>query len=205
MDWSFLQNLSFWIEAVGYVGSALVLVSFLMSSVVKLRIVNMVGSIIFATYALIIKSYPTAVMNIALVCINLYYLWKLRKKDPSYRLLALKPEEAFVQDFLQANREDIAKFFPTRKPEDIAPNRAYMVFHGAVPAGLLIGREENGVLEIGLDYSVPAYRDCSVGSYLFEHLPKPLKLQYTGAEEAHVNYLRRTGFTEKDGIWEKEL
>ena len=51
------------IEAVGYLGSALVLVSFLMSSVVKLRVVNTVGSLIFTVYALIIRSYPTAVMN----------------------------------------------------------------------------------------------------------------------------------------------
>ena len=84
------------IEAIGYAGSALVLVSFLMSSVVKLRIVNTVGSLIFAIYALIIRSYPTAVMNICLVCINLYYLWKLRHKDSSYRLLSLQQGEAFV-------------------------------------------------------------------------------------------------------------
>ena len=59
-----------WIEIIGYAGSALVLVSFLMSSVVKLRIVNTIGSLIFAVYALIIKSYPTAILNICLVCIN---------------------------------------------------------------------------------------------------------------------------------------
>ena len=45
------------IEAVGYLGSFLVLVSFLMTSVVKLRIVNTIGSLIFMIYALIIKSY----------------------------------------------------------------------------------------------------------------------------------------------------
>ena len=59
------------IEAVGYLGSTLVLVSFLMSSVLRLRLVNTAGSLIFAIYALIIRSYPTAVMNIALVLINL--------------------------------------------------------------------------------------------------------------------------------------
>ena len=48
------MNTSTIIEAVGYLGSALVLVSFLMSSVVKLRVVNTAGSLIFALYALII-------------------------------------------------------------------------------------------------------------------------------------------------------
>ena len=59
------------IECIGYLGSALVLVAFLMSSVVKLRVVNTVGSLIFAAYALIIRSYPTAIMNFCLVVINL--------------------------------------------------------------------------------------------------------------------------------------
>ena len=72
------------IETIGYVGSALVLISFLMASVVKLRVVNSIGSTIFAIYALIIRSYPTAVMNFCLVCINLRFLWKLRRRDPSY-------------------------------------------------------------------------------------------------------------------------
>ena len=96
------------IEAVGYLGSALVLVSFLMASVVKLRVVNSVGSAIFAVYALIIHSYPTAIMNICLLLINIYYLWKLRKTAPEYRMVTLSPGEGYVRFFLDSHREDIA-------------------------------------------------------------------------------------------------
>ena len=53
------------VELVGYIGSMLVLISFLMTSVVKLRIINAVGGTIFAVYAMIIQSYPTALMNAA--------------------------------------------------------------------------------------------------------------------------------------------
>ena len=199
------MNSSTLIEAFGYLGSALVLVSFLMSSVVKLRVVNTVGSMIFAIYALIIRSYPTAVMNLCLVAINLRFLWKLRRQDPSYRLLSLKPEEGYVQDFLRSCKEDIARCFPQRRPEETEPNRAYMVFHGAEPAGILLGREEDGVLDVGLDYSTQAYRDCSVGAFLLENLPRPLKLRYGDAEAEHLSYLQKLGFAEKDGVWEKQL
>ena len=58
------------IEMIGYLGSVLVLISFLMSSVVKLRVINAVGSLVFAGYALIIHSYPTALMNFCLVGIS---------------------------------------------------------------------------------------------------------------------------------------
>ena len=57
------MNVSTIIEMVGYLGSVLVVVSMLMSSVIKLRVINTVGSGIFAVYALIIHSYPTALMN----------------------------------------------------------------------------------------------------------------------------------------------
>ena len=193
------------IEGIGYLGSALVLVSFLMSSVVKLRVVNTVGSLIFTVYALIIRSYPTAVMNLCLVGINLFFLWKLRHRDPSYRLLSLRPEEAYVQDFLQRFAEDIALCFPGRRPEEGEPNRVYMVFHGSEPAGILLGREEDGVLDVGLDYSTPAYRDCSVGAFMLENLKHPLRLRYADAEATHLSYLKRLGFTETEGVWEKQL
>ena len=73
------MNTSTIIEIAGYVGSTLVVVSMLMSSVVKLRVINTIGSVISATYALIIHSYPLALMNICLIIINVYNLMKLLK------------------------------------------------------------------------------------------------------------------------------
>ena len=73
------------IELFGYLGSTLVLVSMLMTSVVKLRIINTIGSVIFTIYALIIKSYPTAFMNFCLVLINLRFLWKMSKTEKRLR------------------------------------------------------------------------------------------------------------------------
>jgi hypothetical protein len=194
-------------EIIGYVGSALVLVSFLMASVVKLRVVNAVGSTIFAVYALLIHSYPTMIMNICLVLINLYYLWKLRNSAPEYQLVSLSPEEGFVRFFLEEHSEDIAKCFPGRSWEQAALDRAYLVCHGEAPAGLLLGAEQDGVLNVALDYSTPAYRDASVGRYLLEHLPQEQirLLRYARAEEGHLGYLQKMGYAEKDGVWERAL
>jgi Bacterial inner membrane protein. len=195
------------IEAIGYLGSALVLVSFLMASVVKLRVVNSVGSTIFAIYALIIRSYPTAIMNICLLLINLYYLWKLRNKEPNYRMVCLSPEESFVGFFLDCNAKDIAACFPGRSWDPARLNRAFLVCHGAEPAGLLLGEERDGVLDVALDYSTPAYRDSSEGLYLLEHLPEEgvRRLRYEHAEETHLGYLQKMGYREKDGFFVKDL
>ncbi len=201
------MNTSTIIEAVGYLGSALVLVSFLMASVVKLRIVNSIGSTIFAVYALIIRSYPTAVMNICLLLINLYYLWKLRNAAPNYRLVPLDPGERYVGFFLDSFGQDIVSFFPDRRWETAKLNRAFLVCHGSEPAGLLLGEEKDGVLDIALDYSTPAYRDSSEGRYLLAHLPEQgvRRLRYAGAEEGHIGYLKKMGYRETGGVYEREL
>ena len=72
--------MSFYIELIGYIGSFLVVVSMLMTSITKLRVVNMTGSVISIIYALIIGSFPVALMNICLLLINAYNIIKLKRQ-----------------------------------------------------------------------------------------------------------------------------
>ena len=105
------------IEIVGYIGSFLVLVSFLMTSVFKLRVVNTIGSLIFMIYALIIKSYPTAVMNFCLVLINLHFLWKMSHSHKEYELVEVEDDDKFLQYTLEHYQDDIKFHFPELKLE----------------------------------------------------------------------------------------
>lgn len=199
------------IEMVGYLGSVLVVVSMLMSSVVKLRVINSVGSCIFAVYALIIHSYPTALMNFCLVAINAYNLMRLREADRHFGLVDGKKDDAFLSYFLDYYKEDIKTFFPDaafgnakEKPYGLA----YLVCCDAVPAGILLGKErEGGAVEILLDYSTPAYRDCSVGRYLYAKLAEKgvKKLVYAGDSRAHTAYLQKMGFVKEDTGYVKDL
>ena len=50
------MRLDLLLELIGYLGSLLVIVSMLMTSVVKLRGINTIGSVIFCAYALAIHS-----------------------------------------------------------------------------------------------------------------------------------------------------
>ena len=71
-------NAQFILEMIGYLGSALVIVSMLMTSVIKLRVINTIGGVIFCGYALCIHSYPTAAMQVCLIVINIVNLYKLK-------------------------------------------------------------------------------------------------------------------------------
>lgn len=58
-------------EWLGYIASLIVLISLLMSSVKKLRWINLLGSLTFAVYGFLINALPVAVMNAGIVGINI--------------------------------------------------------------------------------------------------------------------------------------
>ena len=69
------------LDMLGYTSSIIILISMLMSSVIKLSIINSIGTTIFTVYAILSKTYPTAVLNTCLVLINIYHLYQYTKKQ----------------------------------------------------------------------------------------------------------------------------
>ncbi|PHV72238.1 lactate dehydrogenase [Sporanaerobium hydrogeniformans] len=66
-----------WVEWIGYAASLFIAISLLMTSVIKLRVINSIGCVFFIIYAFLVKAYPVAVANTIIVLINLYQLYKL--------------------------------------------------------------------------------------------------------------------------------
>ena len=194
-------------EIIGYVGSALVLLSFMMVSVYKLRVVNMVGSLFCVVYGILIGAYPTVVMNVALVCINIYYLNKMKSTTNNYDLVKVSGDEGLTKYMIDLYKDDIAKSFPGISMDFSGTNCGFVVCHKGTPAGLLLGNLKDHVLDIKLDYSTPEYRDFSIGEFLMNNLaPEGIdKLIYKGSDENHKAYLSRTGFVAKDGHYERTL
>ena len=195
------------IEIFGYIGSVLVVVSMLMSSIVKLRIVNTIGSIVSGTYALIVGALPLVLMNGCLIVINVYNLFKLLKTKQVYDLVDVKADDAFVAYFLERYADDIKTYFPGFKKEDAYGKNAYVVCCDGNPAGVMVGEEKHGEIDVLIDYSTPAYRDCSVGTFLYSKLSAKNihKIIYAqNLSETHVSYMKKMGFVqEKDAYIKK--
>ncbi|SEQ83408.1 hypothetical protein SAMN05421824_2431 [Hyunsoonleella jejuensis] len=74
--------MTFWgiaiVEWLGYAAMATVLISFLMKSIVKLRLVNSLGCLLFIAYGFCLQpiSKPIIITNIAILLINLYNVLK---------------------------------------------------------------------------------------------------------------------------------
>lgn len=197
------------LELFGYLGSVLILVSMLMTSVVRLRVINLIGSAIFATYAILIRSYPTALLNGALVLINLYHLLKLRRATGnSYELQPLGAGEGFADWFTRRYQDDIRRYFPSLDLEQAKAAEGFAVFYGEQAAGILLGKREGESLDVLLDYTTPAYRDCSVGSYLYGALPAHgvSSLRCTAESPEHIQYVEKMGFARQaDQSYTKSL
>ena len=71
-------------EYVGYLASLMVLLSFTMKDVKKLRLVNMSGCILFIIYGSLMPSFriglPIIIANVAILIVNIYYLVKPSKQ-----------------------------------------------------------------------------------------------------------------------------
>lgn len=68
------------IEVLGTIASIIVLLSFLMKGEVKIRIVNIIGAIIFVIYGILINAFSVWFLNGALCIVHLYKLLKLNRK-----------------------------------------------------------------------------------------------------------------------------
>ena len=189
------------VEIIGYVGSALVVISMLMTSVVRLRVINLIGSLIFTCYALLIRSYPTAAMNLFLVGINVYHLVRLLKVQKSYDLVAVDGDSSYVAYLLEKYGEDIRSFFPSFSFNRDEVDTAWLVCCDSSPAGLFLGKcSGEGTVDVLLDYSTPVYRDTSVGRFLYSRLAKEGFRSLVFRENAprHVDYMEKVGYKKSE-------
>ena len=197
------MNTQILLELIGYTGSFLVIISMMMTSVVKLRVINTLGGVIFCGYALCIHSYPTAAMQVCLIAINIWGLYKLNNTKKEYSAVSVKAEDGFLTHFLNSNKDDIKKFFPDFTAPEV-DDKIFLITCGQVPAGVFIASDdEKGDLAVKLDYTTPAYRDCSAGKFMFSMLHNSGFSKVTARTKipTHEKYLKKMGFAQNGDLF----
>ena len=188
-----------WVDLIGYLGSALVVASLAMTSVVRLRIVSLVGSVVFVGYGVALGSIPVIITNTAVAAIN---VWFLRKEFSAHRDLGAVPIAAdapFLQDFLRSHAADIAHFHPefTGPATD---DLVLLLIRNGLPAGVFVGSRDDDTLHLRLDYVMGAYRDSRIGTWLYRRGTKAFtdagaRTIVAQSPSADVrSYLLRVGF-----------
>ncbi len=62
------------VEWVGYAAMIMLMISFVMKDIKKLRVVNTIGCLLFVAYGFMIGSWPIIITNAFITLVNLYYL-----------------------------------------------------------------------------------------------------------------------------------
>ena len=184
------------LDLFGYVSSIVILISLTMSSIMKLRVINMTGSILFTIYGLMLHSVPTAFLNFGIVVINLYYLAKLYKKKEVFKLVEVSEDSELLEHFYSNNSKELTELFGDNLHEQ--GQKVFFMLRNNHTAGILVGTEEN--------------RDFKLGKYFFEEnteelVKKGYKKVYSKAlHEKHKEYLEKIGFRKVDrDLYEKVL
>jgi hypothetical protein len=199
---------------IGYAGSLLVIVSLSMTSVLKLRLIGLAGSLTFLVYGLLIGATPVVVTNVVIVGIHSFYLYRAWTDRDYFSVLAVYPASRYLAEFFDFYSEDIDRFFPgfAYRADDEA--LTVLVLRNMVPAGAFVGRPagDAGVLEVDIDYAIPRYRDFKLGKYLFETRADFFTskgwntLQAVPTTTVHARYLARMGFESAgDGRYRRSL
>lgn len=191
-------------EIIGYIASALVAISVLMTSILRLRVINLIGSSIFVIYGLLIGAFPVALVNFIIVLINIYQLNKLLKLEDEFSLLDVDSDSDYLKQFVAFHRAEIAKFYPQfneRALQTAETEIVIFVLRNMLPVGLFIAKgSEGGRAVVRLDYVIPGYRDFKVGQYLYREKKDFFQshginqlISYPG-NDTHQKYLERMGF-----------
>ncbi|MGB1361279.1 MAG: uroporphyrinogen decarboxylase [Alphaproteobacteria bacterium] len=69
----------FQIEFIGYVASALIILSMFFHNQSTLRAINIVGSIVFIIYGELIDSIPIIITNVAILSLHIRFFYHKRK------------------------------------------------------------------------------------------------------------------------------
>ena len=159
-------------EFIGWAGSVFVIVSLMVPSVRRFRVLNLLGSFIATVYNIYFGIWPYAAMNGVIVAIDAYWLWRLTREvntERGYAVVETDPNGALVSRFVERHEESISKAFPEFSPEQLADARAFFIMHDDEVVGLFGIRPEESTGHIVIDFVTERFRDFTPGTFLYNN------------------------------------
>lgn len=200
------------LEYLGYLASAIILVSLVMSSSKKFRWINLLGGILFTVYGFLKDAIPVGVMNGCISLVNIYYLYKMYHSKDYFKTLDIDKKSQYLKHFLKFYKEDIDKFFPNSEIDVDNADVSFYILRNVVPAGIFVGNKyDEKTLRVDFDYVVPTFRDFKMGQYIYKDkknlfIDKGYEslITYTNNEK-HEAYLKKMGFVKDSNLCNREM
>jgi hypothetical protein len=160
-----------WLEAVGWFGSAVLVWSLLQTQLHRLRIINLVGSVVLMGYNFAVGVWPMVGLNVVLATINVVHLLRMSRQRHDaavYEVLEVAGDDEYLRHVLRVHEADICRFNPHFVHDPFTGDPSYLVLKGDATVGVVLVRDlGDGRAQLLLDYVTPPYRDLSPGEFVF--------------------------------------
>ena len=202
-----------WLEILGYAASLITAFSLMMASHVRLRLLNLVGSSVFAVYGFLIHAYPVGALNVFIAVVDLYFLLRIAGVRTVFTLLPMPALDTYFERFLVFHESDIARFFPgfsaaaaAKLASPVDGGMVLYLLRNMVTAGVFVAHRDAAhpaTLHVDLDYVTKEFRDYRTGRFLFVEQAGFFKEQGVArivAEahtDSHAKYLKSVGFEDE--------
>lgn len=193
-----------WWEIIGWAGSVLVVLSLMVPSVRRFRILNLTGSFIATVYNVYFEIWPYAAMNGAIVLINVYWLWRLHQEGSSqergYSVVPADSRDAVVKRFLTRNGTAITAAYPHFDARQLEGAYTHLVMHEEEVIGLFaVQARSGGIGDVVLDFVTERFRDLTPGHYIYTNSFLFARLGISSLEvlsesTADTSYFKKQGF-----------
>lgn len=160
-----------WLDVIGWVGSAVLVWSLSQARLLRLRVLNLIGSVVLIVYNAALSVWPMVGLNAAMTGINAFHLYRMhrtRHDEATYTVVPVGTDDTFLAHVLRVHWADLAKFNPSFGFDDAPGRAAFLIMRGDEVVGVLILRPASaGVAQIELDYVTQRFRDVSPGEFVF--------------------------------------
>ena len=167
MDWVS----DYWLDIVGWGGSALLVYSLLQARVLRFRTINTIGCVVLIFFNAMLSVWPMVGMNVVLAAINVWFIVRLlgeRHDEAVFDVLEVQPDDQYLRHVLRLHGEDIMRYQPdfTWEPGD-GHEHAFIVMKGDETVGVVVLRRDGETARLLLDYVTPRYRDFTPGEFVW--------------------------------------
>lgn len=163
----------YWLDILGWGGSALLVTSLLQARVLRFRVLNLIACLTLIVFNTALGIWPMAAMNLVLAAINFWFIARLLREqhdDAVFEVLETRPDDSYLLHVLRVHAEDIKGFQPDFDPASLgsAPGIAtYLIERGAETVGVVVMEAKGRTAYVLLDYVTPRYRDFSPGEFVW--------------------------------------
>jgi hypothetical protein len=199
------------VELIGYLGSILVAISLMMRSLLRLRLINLVGALFFTVYGILLGAYPVAFVNGLIVLIDLYYLLQMWRQKDFFTFLEVSPKGKYLNAFVEFYEDDILEIIPSYRHNTDDDLLCFFILRNMMPAGLFIAKVQGEEADIQLDYVIPNYRDFQVARFIFEDNAAFFRQRgirrfvSDGGSPIHRKYLEKMDFVNHGEMYVHEI